>query len=43
MLTPGMTVVAFGLGSRLGQKAADSPLARQRNGFAGGLGIALGI
>ena len=43
LITPRMTALAFGMGSRLGPQAADSPLARQRNSIIAGLGVAFGI
>ena len=38
-----VTAMAFANGTRLGREAADSPLARNRNAFVGGIGMAYGF
>ena len=38
-----VTAMAFANGTRLGREAADSPLARNRNAFIGGIGMAYGF
>jgi MipA family protein len=43
LITPRTSAMAFAMGSRLGSQAADSPLARQRNGVSAGLGLVFGL